>query len=303
MTMAEDMQTDTRAKSRGWVHFGIAAAILGVSAVGFESAISFLELATEKQPVPWPKGVSVDRATFRWENLPRELGGRYVLAGDGELLSQTDGIPDGEIMLGDDIMSSLGIGTGWDKDRFPDRSSNWYVVRIYRDKTRSPGHPLRYWQLEVYYYTGALDTVPHVPERCLVAGGASLTDSRTLTVTVPKVPEAWNGPLNLRRTLYERQDPAIISVNQYAQYYIFSLNGRPESSWETVRLELAKPWVRHCYFSKIQFYPRGPIVNVKQADRAAGEFMNHFLPAVLRAIPMPSDIEALGAGARREPEP
>jgi hypothetical protein len=293
--MADDTQNSARARLRGLVHFGVAAAILGISAVGFKSAIEFLELATEKQPVPWPKGVSVDRETFKWENLPREFGGRYVLVGDGELFKQIDGIPDGEVTLGDDIMTTLGIGTGWDKDRFPDRSSNWYVARVYRDKTRSPGDPLQYWQLQVYYYTGALDTVPHVPERCLAAGGATLAGSQSVTITIPKLPSPWDEPLNLRRTLYERQNPTTMSTNEYAQYYVFSLNGRPESSWETVRLELAKPWVRHCYFAKIQFYPRGPVANTEQIDRAADEFMNHFLPVVLKALPMPSDVEALGA--------
>jgi len=291
----EDMRTDLGARSRGWIHFGVAAAILGVCAVGFKAAIYHLEWATQKQPVPWPEPVSVDSSTFRWEDPPEQFGGRYVLVGDGELSEEPDGIPDGEIKLSPDIMSSLKIGTGRDKSRLADRTSNWYAARIYRDNTRSIGDPLRYWQLEVYYYTGVFDTVAHVPERCLVASGASLAGSRSIDVRVPQAREPWNQPLSFRGMLYERQEPTSMNIYRYVQYYVFSLNGRPETSWETVRLELAKPWVRYCYFAKIQFWPRGSIVDAQQADRAAGEFVDHFLPVVLKAIPMPADVETLRA--------
>lgn len=283
----------------GWIHFGIAAAILAASAVGFQYLVSVKEWATQKQAIPWPKGIVIDPQTFRWRNMPTDFAGRYVLAEDGELFGTTDGQADGEIILKDDVMDTLGIGTSWDQERLDEGSSNWYVVRIYRDTTKPPGDPFRYWALQVFYYTGALDTVPHVPERCLEAGGASLVSSQEVTIAVPHAVKPWDELLTVRRTLYEVKGELGEIPRLAAQYYIFSLNGLPETSWKTVRLTLAAPWVRYCYFAKIQFYPRMNLyrqvrqTSVEEIDAAAREFVSYFLPEVLRALPMPDDIDAL----------
>lgn len=278
---------------RGWIHFGIAAGLLTVTTFGFNRTIKALEWVTQKDAVPWPESVIVDPDTFRWENLPTRVGDRYILAEDGELSGELDGIPDGEIIPTPDIMASLKIGTSWDKQRVASRRSNWYVIRIYRDTKRDAYDPLRYWQVEVYYYTGGLDLVPHVPERCLVAAGATLVDSVNVNFDIPQAQSPWDEPLRFRRARYEVSDRLKLSSRKYTQYYVFSLNGNPESSWERVRFELAKPWVRHCYFAKIQFAPRGHTPNTEEADRAARELMNYFLPVVLQSLPMPSDVAAL----------
>ena len=98
----------------------------------------------------------------------------------------------------------------------------------------------------------------------------------------------WDGQVNFRRALFAR------GAGKFVQYYVFSLNGRPETSWEVIRATLSlSPWMRHCYFAKIQFAPYGPITHVEQTDRAAGEFARHFLPEVLKMLPMPDDIRKL----------
>ena len=284
---------------RGWVHFGIAAGLLGASAAGFEFSARVLNWAMQKESVPWPKNVVVDPETFRLQILPDAIGnGRYVLAEDGELTGSKDGLPDGEREVADDVREALSIGTSWDKKRVGQRCSNWLLVRTYRDNTMPVGHPLRYWGLEIYYYTGALDTVPHVPERCLVAGGGTLVNSGDLRMSVPAAPSPWDEPLKIRRTVYEMTDQASMVTRQYVQYYVFSLNGRPETSWEMVRLNLAYPWVRYCYLAKVQVYPYGPAENVAEVDKAAEDLIAAFLPTILQAIPMPQAVEALESAAK-----
>src|SRR5947207_1178907 len=46
-----------------------------------------------------------------------------------------------------------------------------YVTRTYAEKSRAEGSAARRLEVHLPYYTGKVDTVPHVAERCLVGGG------------------------------------------------------------------------------------------------------------------------------------
>jgi len=285
----------------GWVHFGVAVAMLAGSTIAFEYKSRVEKWARQKESVPWPDNVSIDPGTFRLDGFPDTVGDRYVLVPDGELIRQKDGLPDGEVVLQDDVMETLGIGTGWDTKRLDTRTSNWYMVRFYRDTTRPNGHPLQYWKVEAYYYTGALDTVPHIAEQCVVASGATWVGSENLSIKIPAAPSPWDQSIEIRRAEFEMPDKVSGSALGFVQYYIFSLNGRPESSWINVRRTLANPLVRYCYFTKMQFSPwfrsglSPEVFKAEKVDQAAEELINYFLPAILRVIPMPSDIDELKA--------
>jgi len=284
----------TQAKSdrqgvSGWcrlnVHFLIAAVILAVAAAGWNAAISALEWALDKEPVPWPAGVRVHEKHFNLMSLPDEVPDwegktRFAFI---KADSNNDGRPDGELLVGEEQMALLKIGTPTDKKRWPLRRSNWYCVRRYEDVGVEGSR--RRWQLACYYYTGMLDPVPHVGERCLLAAGASFNELGHITFDVPEAPQPWKGKVVFRKILYEKNS------QQYATYYTFSLNGRPEPDWKIVRFSLMKPWVRYCYFAKIEFGPDEPVVNPTEADQWAREFIRCFLPKVLETLPMPADVE------------
>jgi len=284
-------------------HFLLAAGVLSAAAAWWLLAPNYLRWALRKSAVPWPEGVDVT-ADFRWRNLPETLG-PYVLLGDGRLSEQRDGLSDGEIVFNEELRHTLGVGTSFDETRLADRRSNWYVARLYEDaRPADRTGPLRWWRLDVTYYTGDLDTVPHIPEKCLVASGADVLDTTPLRFEVPAARGPWDRPFTVLRTRYQTFDKSTLSVKQFVQYYVFCLNGVPESSWKKVRLLLTYPWVRHCYFAKIQFAPRHQVADLDDADRRAEEFANAFLPAVLKALPEPADIEALDSGApRADPTP
>jgi len=127
------------------------------------------------------------------------------------------------------------------------------------------------------------------------AAGAQSLGSTEVTIHVPAAKTPWDMPLDFVRARFEFQDPGRFVTRQVSQYYMFSLNGQPEPSWKKVRLALGKPWIEYAYFAKIQFGSLGEIRNVEESDRAAEEFMNTFLPVILQALPMPSEIEKLKA--------
>ncbi len=279
MTAQNDSSVVPRSQNkRGWIHFGVAAAILGSMAVGWGPMKDALNVVTQKEAVRWPDGVVIDRADMRLANFPREVGNRFSMSDDGD------------IIIPEDIMDILGIGGKKDQERFDDRSSNWHIVRYYVDKRESLDHPWRLWRVELYYYTGLQDKVPHIPERCLDAGGEKITGSSEVVFSVPTARKHWNKEVPFQRVLSERQGK-YGSVIPHVTYYTFSLNGKPENSWKKVRLELADPRVRRIYFAKMQFTPMGEVANIKQADKAAEDFINYFLPVVLQTLPTPEDVD------------
>ncbi|MBL7133729.1 MAG: hypothetical protein ISS78_06495 [Phycisphaerae bacterium] len=306
------------ARTLGNANFLVAAAILLLAAAGWNVAVWAMHLATEKSPVPWPAPVDVNDK-FVMTTMPDRMGPYEFVSADGEIDFSRDkqdfvkdGRPDGEgdsdSDLPGDLMESLGIGTYTDQTNLPLRRSNWLTIRTYRDNRRPPGDPLRYWRLEVYYYTGGVDLVPHTPERCLVAGGAEHLGTTAMPVAIDGVDEPWGpAPLAIRRALFQWTDAKSMSANQFAQYYIFSLNGMPENSPYVVRLKLANPLMRHAYFAKAQFAP-APAVQMTdrgltyrlptpaEADPAAEDFVKHFMPHVLKMLPMPQDVAKLDSG-------
>ena len=280
-------------------HFMAASLILLVTAAGWGAARAFLGVVFQKEPVPWPEGVRVDQ-DHRLLSLPKAFGpgGRYrMVEGDGVLWKKRngepdlDGLPDGERVHRQDLLDSLSIATKFDRTRYDSRRSNWYVSRIYEDKDARSGY--RLWHLDVTYYTGGLDKVPHVGERCIVAaGGTLLRPSKTVRMEIPAGPKGWTGKVPFSRTLYLAK-AGRFGATKHLQYHTFSLNGRPEADWQMVRLKLQNPFERYGYFAKIQFGPRGPVRSTAEPEQAAQAFIQQALPEVLKTLPTPEDIERI----------
>lgn len=265
-----------RSDKAGWIHFGAVTGFLLLVAVGWNLAMERLGYWLRKEPVPWPAGVEVNPKTFQNRSFPRRFG-PYRLAKDGDL------------KYPDDMLSTLKIGSTLDEQRIKVRRSNWYINRLYEDTREPENSPYRYWFLDVVFYTGGEVTVPHVPDICAQAGGATPTGRDERKIAVPEVRAPWNFTpyVSLR---YERSFQG--HLQELVQYYVFSVNGLPETDRDKVRLRLVNPTWRYVYYSKIQFYPRGG-VEPKLADEKAGEFLRFCLPAILSQLPSAEDIEKL----------
>ena len=191
------------------------------------------------------------------------------------------------------------MNTSLDQSRLAERCSNWYASRVYRD-TR-PGRLYAFWRLEVVYYTGN-ELVVHEPLRCLLAGGATILDggkSVPVVLTAPGAPSPWDGSVEWGRTRFERPGDIGVQTQQLAQYHVFCVNGMPVASTVSARLKLLSPLDRYSYFAKIEFVPHGRVADPAETDDAAADFVKHFLPHVLRALPTPEDIKAIGQGGER----
>ncbi len=276
-------------------HFLLAMSILG--AVG--GAIAMLGWVV-KMPVPWPEGVVVDKQ-FRLLSLPARFGPYVRVAKDG-LFSKADGKADGENIFKPDDVRSLGLGSTYDKARYPHRRSNWYVSRIYEDERISDErHPHKFWRLDVTYYTGLRGKVPHVSERCLWVAGATVLSRKPVAFRAPQARKPWDQYIDFQRVYFELGRPGEIPT-EAVDYYVFSLNGKPERSWEYVRLKLSLPMPRYIYFAKIQFSPmaRSRVDTVEGADEAAAEFIKHALPGIVQMLPSAEDIDRVAKTEERD---
>ncbi len=65
-----------------------------------------------------------------------------------------------------------------------------YLTRTYVERLAREGQPARVLGLHLAYYTGMIDTIPHVPERCMVGGGLVMTGQASVI------------PLNLDRSAW-----------------------------------------------------------------------------------------------------
>ncbi|HNX27345.1 MAG TPA: hypothetical protein PKK48_08050, partial [Phycisphaerae bacterium] len=238
-----------------------------------------------KEAVPWPASVKVSELEFRNISLPKQFGPYRMIEDDGILDRDEngnvvkDGKPDGEIYYREDILETLGIGSSLDEERVKERKSNWYVSRYYIDAREPENSPYKCWQLDLTFYTGSEVTVPHVPDICVLAGGASIVSRENLFITdVAGVPEPWDKRTPFTGLHYERNDNNAYS---YVQYYLFSVNGLPETDRDAARIELTALSNRYVYYAKLQFFPRAVIRDKKQADERAKDFLRHCIPGVL----------------------
>lgn len=271
------MTAPTNRPGRLNVHFFVAVALTAATAWGV-----LVYRAPEPRPIPWPDGVVVSE-NYRLMSLPENVG-------PFEALTEANAFSDSDL-------KALGLGTSYDNDRRPQRCSGWYYHRRFVDTRAAASSPYKIWQLEVYYYTGLRDNVPHVPERCLQAGGFEVLDRNAAKFQVPMARAPWGDGFDVRRVHYRLSDPSGLTKGEGAEYYVFSLNGAPEDKWEKVRANLSSPLVRYAYFAKIQFAPvaggSAGIKDTAEADAAAEDFLNYFLPMILRELPSSAAIEQL----------
>ena len=241
----------------------------------------------------------------RGELFYKDSGGRRPFKGELSELTYKkdgkpvlDGEPDGDRTIIGEVLESLAIGTALDFSTVGDRKSTWYVSRTYVDRQKSAGQRYRLWNLDVTYYTGTMDKAPHFPERCLQAAGMTLGDMGEVKFDIPDAPGPWSSePVTCR--FVEYHNPRGTWGNLHVQYYVYSLNGYPESSWKAVRLKMASVFGKYAYFAKIQFNPVNDIDDSDEAKQAAEEFVKYMAPEVLKVLPMPEDMEKLESGAPR----
>ncbi len=259
------------------VAFALAAVLMLGAAAGFSVAARHLKFYLQKLPI---------EAEFKVSSVPVETRS-WKQVGVDELMPA-------------EVVQELGTQN--------------YLTRAYIEKDPPEGRPPRVIQLHMAYYTGMVDTVPHVPDRCLVGGGWSIAgETEIVPLTLDRETDVWrleNVPEEKGRIYSARLGPDSrkpgsrvrlprdadeikIRVNPYTDPkqgrklyagYFFIANGGHCSDAETVRLLAFRLTDSYAYYLKVQF-STDSVDSSAEYGRAVSSLLGELLPDIALCVP------------------
>lgn len=261
-------------------HFILALALLVAAAVGVRFAVGFLEIHLRKLPIEPASGL-------RFHSLPAETPTWRRYGPEAPPLSS-------------EVLDELG-------------TSN-YISRLYIETDPPEGERGRIIDLHCAYYTGMIDTVPHVPERCFVGGGMSIDGAAGRLVEVPldldRFPRApfvdedrfgvirrgRTGPTSNAPGVFVRMPRGLenlrINVTRFAgddgaavyAGYFFIANGAIAPRAGDIRGLAFNPQERFAYYAKVQI-TSSDVSSPEELATLAADFLEEMLPEIVRRTP------------------
>lgn len=261
-------------------------AVLLVSGVTLNAAIAFFRVHLRKAPIYAPDDRQVSAIPAETPSFKRFR----------------DDLIEGEAMLAE-------LGT------------HNYLSRTYIRK-ETDGKPVLL-DLHLAYYTGMIDTVPHVPERCMVGGGfqivgsagvvpLTLDRSRWLQVTPPPAADAetaaafdgvFSAPTSydarysespgMRVNLPQNAERIGLRTTEFADPdsgvklfagYFFIANGGVATSAEDVRLLAFDLKHEYAYYLKVQV-SSATVSSAEELALHASDLISELLPEIMRCVP------------------
>ncbi|MEE2912298.1 MAG: exosortase/archaeosortase family protein [Planctomycetota bacterium] len=189
--------------------------------------------------------------------------------------------------------------------------TNIYLNRVFKNTKEA----LPSLQLHIAYYTGQVDSVPHVPDRCMGAAGyVPLTAEPTnlsldlekstwgqdLTATLGGLPypivtqtDILTGSQEIIRLPFgefelrtsEFTHPKLDNFHIFAGYF-FVANGKTTAYPERIRMLAFDPSAEYAYYCKIQFTVHGDSNYTQdQFINTVSEFVSGMLPEIMKCLP------------------
>ncbi|MFA6044408.1 MAG: exosortase-associated EpsI family protein [Phycisphaerales bacterium] len=183
-----------------------------------------------------------------------------------------------------------------------------YVSRLYKEKNpKDKAHPMLL-DLHVAYYTGMIDTVPHVPDRCFVGGGMQIGDILG-DLPLPLDRSRWREDTSVRpdmaghifvtrssNGLYPRlpRDPQDIKLRtmRFVQKdgpdlfagYFFIANGGTVAKAEEVRLLAFDLSSKYAYYAKVQV-TTASVTSGEEMTKASASLLNELMGDIMTCLP------------------
>jgi hypothetical protein len=241
--------------------FLAVAIILLVCAVGLNGATQFLQLHFKKLPVPLAKPLN---------EVPSKIGPWVQVSIDQTITHEFEDV--------------LGTDKYVFRDYVDSRLVSPKQIAEFNDKT--PGErqlllqqlqlskPAAVVNISLTYYTGLVDTVAHIPDRCYIADGFEPTSYKV---------EPWSalqnrpGDQRVRFIVFEDQTPNRGAVKKNVAYF-FHCNGKFENDPIGVRKSLASLFEKYGYYMKIE------VQTIELSPDEGAKVMNSFLVDALPEI-------------------
>ncbi len=266
--------------------FLVITLLLLLGAASMRTALSALEIHLRKLPIYAPENRQL-------RSLPAETE-EWLRRGNDQVLSP-------------EVVDELGTSN------YIDRS---YVRPANPDADSGSRQRAVALSVHLAYYTGMIDAVPHVPERCFVGGGlhvaggpwpkplplkprrllknyygdgddflrvpSSFNPQGRDTVRIPKFPGEDDFP-SMRVTEFE--DPRRPGQPLYSGY-LFLANGKFVTHAEQVRLAAFDLTDDYAYYLKIQFTGgAGEFESPDEFAAASADLLSELLPGILLCVP------------------
>lgn len=206
---------------------------------------------------------------------------------------------------------SVGDDNRFDKAGVEALGTDIYLSRFYDDSIRATP-PV---QLHIAYYTGQVDAVPHVPDRCMVAGGFVPMTAEPITIPLDVGTTAWKQdsqydldgepyPYVTKRNIITGQNEIIrmplgefqlrttefthpqIGDDRVIAGYFFVANGKTTAYPERIRMLAFDPSSKYAYYCKIQFTIRGGRdFDTEKFEKVVSDLSTQLLPEIMACLP------------------
>ena len=192
-----------------------------------------------------------------------------------------------------------------DKDRQAELGTDDYITRTYRDTRLPEDDPGAYASVHIAYYTGMIDTVPHVPDRCWVAGGMLPGPSEVVTIPLDRGDATHDAdgvrlPARLAATGegpgFARLPALEVPATRFTAFvpqrpdepltasYFFAANGGFYATPNMVRVQGFNLRDRYSYYCKVEVMFPG-LRDAQRAEDRTADLLSHLLPEIMAALP------------------
>ncbi|HSZ54360.1 MAG TPA: exosortase-associated EpsI family protein [Tepidisphaeraceae bacterium] len=260
----------------------LALMLLGGAAVALNFSTDYLKLHFRKLPVQL-RVTKLDGP----DGIPAKLGNWVQVSRDKPL------DPDIEHILGTDkyVQRTYVNAAAIDPQvvqRLVDSSSDERDKALYALQAE---HPETVINIGIFYYTGLVDTVAHIPERCYIADGFDVTNcEEEQGQNLGTYPDGRDRTLRFRYLNFEDQSGRNRVNTNVA--YLFHVNGHYESDPLGVRRSLQNLLERYGYYAKVELMTISPGLSAQARDEsrrkslaAMADLLRSLLPEFERCLP------------------
>jgi len=288
--MSQELSTAIR-RSLRQPGFLLVVGILLIGAVGLNAATNFLNLFFRKEALP----LRAELSTF----TKKDLGG-WVWVPEQHTLN-----PDNVHALGTDkyvmctfvdtVTPGAGgkpVATKKEVEALESLTPEQRAQKLHDMRLKGPYSLIN---VAVTYYTGKVDTVPHVPDRCYVADGFQPTEYTEKTWNLGQYAGGDTRAVPVRFIDFE--DQTTRGAQNRCVTYFFHANGSYMSDHNKVRFKLQDLRQKYAYFAKIEVMNVLPLrqgapsndpareKDREQASAAMQKFLTAALPEIEKVLP------------------
>jgi len=264
----------SQTKPNRWMQPGflLVVAILAISALGLNVAVGYLKLKFLKDRVDLKQELST---------LPAQLGDWVQVSKDEPLDKELQAQLGTEKYVFRDFVNTKLVSAA-ELAKFDGLGSRERKELASQIQALKPNAVI---SLALTYYTGGVDTVAHIPERCYVADGYQPVDTPETASwdmgpnRLGKTPA--NPKIDVRFINFEDQTGARRITKRVA--YFFFANGQYESDPLSVRQTLENLQYKHAFYSKVELMSIIP--DHDECAKVMSSFLTSAMPEVEKCYP------------------